>query len=58
MALHVPPIVTKVELEAALNPEPGESIDQLHARAVAAGYEIVSVHEDRIVVLHVIEEAG
>lgn len=56
MSLQVPPIITKVEVEAALLPEQGESIEQLHDRAIAAGYQIVSIREDRIVILHTIEE--
>lgn len=57
MALHVPPVITKVELEAALLPNDGETVAELEVRARAAGYTIMEVREDRIVVLHTLEEA-
>lgn len=57
MTFHIPPVLTKMELEIALRPESHETVDELAVRAEEAGYTIVSKLEDRIVVLKVVEEA-
>lgn len=55
MTLSVPPVVTKVELEAALLPANGETVSELAVRASSAGYTVKEIKDDRVVVLYVTE---
>lgn len=57
MGLHVPPLVTKVELEIAALPEKGETVQELVDRLQVAGYTIIRIESDRVVLVNEVEES-